>query len=551
MSRTFEIHCHSDRRAHDCKDLDRVCAAPPIIGNGEENCLELCLAQGPQGPGPQGAPGPLYVDANGCLALCIDNVTIQAVPDPAQGNRFCLTAPGSMPPIGTKAIDYDPVTGCLGWQITYANTLFVTENGDNSTAQRTRLDCPYATPWAAIEDAQNGDTVYVFAGTYTSTDLTDRVVADNVKMWCQPNVIINSNAELFWDDGNQLIGSEFRGFANVTLTNTMNRVLTSANNSIIIEGNEFTHEAPFTVTNGSSYFYTVRRDEVIGSGSLVTVNLPLNTDMNVKYHADLAIAGDFTDSQIVLEGISFTGDIDVWVGRLQMIDTHTSNGVVFLSNNLGHQKIHIDDLEQIAVPPVGTSNRPVLGFDTPSGELDIRIRGISNTDGLGYRGNSIITQNLSGVVSTGFIELEGRWLMDEQVGSPFPSNNIGNFAPMSRVNLILDANVDGTAIARTFLNTNNAPGEFFITGRLNYVGGDILGHNAFRLNIDSVSSPTFRDLVISTDRADGPLENSVLGPAIPVKMLKVFCNVPLNLLEYTPLPIAPGSSYIANAIIVA
>ena len=43
------------------------------------------------------------------------------------------------------------------------NELFVSENGNNATAMRGRLDRPYKTPLAAVAAAQAGDTVVIFA----------------------------------------------------------------------------------------------------------------------------------------------------------------------------------------------------------------------------------------------------------------------------------------------------------------------------------------------------------------------------------------------------
>ena len=47
------------------------------------------------------------------------------------------------------------------------NTLYVAKNGDDLTGTRNRLDKPYLTIAGASADAQEGDCVYVFSGSYT------------------------------------------------------------------------------------------------------------------------------------------------------------------------------------------------------------------------------------------------------------------------------------------------------------------------------------------------------------------------------------------------
>jgi hypothetical protein len=63
------------------------------------------------------------------------------------------------------------------------NILYVSKNGDNSTAERGNPYKPWSTPWDAKNSAQfvNGDTVVVFPGTYTanSTGSSDDFVSSS------------------------------------------------------------------------------------------------------------------------------------------------------------------------------------------------------------------------------------------------------------------------------------------------------------------------------------------------------------------------------------
>jgi len=550
----FHIHCHTDRRQHDCKDRDTVCTIPPLAGDGNEDCVTLCLAQGPTvTQGPQGNPGPLYVDNDGCIALCIDNVSIVANSDPAQNNLLCLSAPGSQPPCVDKSLAYfpDQLTGCLGWNVSHERTLFVATTGDDTTAAPYRMDCLYSTPWAAINAATPGDVVYVFPGTYTSVAATDRVVKDGVKMWCLPGVlIISSTAELFYDDGGAMT-SEFRGYADVVLTNNNNRALTFAGNSLIIEGNTFSHTVPFIITNGDLYHYTVEEDRTVSTSQLLLVRLPVNTDMDLKYHVDLAVSDNDTVSQFDLANFGDNGNIDVWVGKFELSDS-SNDGVVFLNTNTCHQKVYIDALVQTGIP-LGGTNRPILGFNFPGGELDISIRDISNnSDDMGFRGNSIISRGPSTTPTTGTIYMQGTLNINVNNAAPDPTNNLSGFETTSRIILNLQMIVNGDpAIGRAFIDATNGPDRIFISGRVRYTGSGALTENAFNIDVSGppTSTPTFRDLVVTTDQAAGPITSPGAGVPILLKLIKVFSNTALSG-AYSDALTAAGGGYNFNGTIV-
>ena len=89
------------------------------------------------------------------------------------------------------------------------NTLFVMNNGDDSTGLRTRLDKPFATIQAAMAAASVQDTVIVYAGTYTATT-GDVVLKLGVKLKMEPGAVLNittCNAAMFeFGSGNGIYG---------------------------------------------------------------------------------------------------------------------------------------------------------------------------------------------------------------------------------------------------------------------------------------------------------------------------------------------------------
>lgn len=64
------------------------------------------------------------------------------------------------------------------------NMLFVSENGNDATGLRTRLDKPFLTISAAMNAATVNDTVYVFPGNYTIPS-GDPFIVPNVNMYCE------------------------------------------------------------------------------------------------------------------------------------------------------------------------------------------------------------------------------------------------------------------------------------------------------------------------------------------------------------------------------
>lgn len=67
--------------------------------------------------------------------------------------------------------------------ITRGNTLFVSKTGDDATASRENMACHYETVEAAIADAQGGDTVVVYPGTYS---LSTPIQKNGVSVYLMP-----------------------------------------------------------------------------------------------------------------------------------------------------------------------------------------------------------------------------------------------------------------------------------------------------------------------------------------------------------------------------
>lgn len=92
-------------------------------------------------------------------------------------NAMFTTLPGSGTHVGISASGTLFRTNAGSSAIWYANSVFVSTNGNNSTGTRGRIDLPFLTPVAAKVVAVAGDTVFVNRGNYpNSTNLFKNLV---------------------------------------------------------------------------------------------------------------------------------------------------------------------------------------------------------------------------------------------------------------------------------------------------------------------------------------------------------------------------------------
>ncbi len=445
-----------------------------------------------------------------------------------------------------KSLGLD-ANGCIGYNISYANTVWVAENGDNATASRERFDCPFATPWDAIDAnntnplaAQVGDTVIILPGNYTfigndNSPNRIRLVKDQVRVFAYPGVNITfattgASVQPFFDDGLPMV-SEFRGFARIVCNYTAdrNRVLSNIASRLILEGDEFIHAVRFFNSNGALYHFKARRDEISLNGGftphahVLAHRQGTNSVIDLKYHVDEAsVPSVFSWTQYDFRNFDANSKLDVFIGRLFMSDTSRS-GVFYLDGMRGKTKLWCDQLQQRGTPVSGFG-RSVLFFVNAGGENDIRIRAIDNEDLLGFRGNTIISAG-PGTIANGTIELEGRFQFNVSPGTD-PTNNL-IFFPGSQVVLDLNLNVTNPNVNRALFNVTGVPSTVYITGKVNYIGGAGALNAPFQINTGSASAPTFKDFTLSTTVV--PFVQSVAGAASNIRFIDTWCNVQLPL----------------------
>lgn len=73
-----------------------------------------------------------------------------------------------------------------GWSITLQNIVFVSQNWNDTTGLRNRLDKPFLTIWAATAVALDWDTIWVYPGTY---NITSTLAISNYNLYLQDATI--------------------------------------------------------------------------------------------------------------------------------------------------------------------------------------------------------------------------------------------------------------------------------------------------------------------------------------------------------------------------
>lgn len=159
--------------------------------------------------------------------------------------------------------------------------LFVSENGDNTSGTKGRIDLPYATIGAAETAASLGDTIFVFPGQFNATALGK----DGITYYFCAGAVVNQPvigpASYLFSDATLPLGGKFTVLGEGNFTNLFSNILGQKNGSqIYIEGNRFvtgsTGEAAFysesTVANADpSNTTTIVADEIVSLGNGVFV----------------------------------------------------------------------------------------------------------------------------------------------------------------------------------------------------------------------------------------------------------------------------------------
>ena len=109
----------------------------------------------------------------------------------------------------------------------YGRILYVSQGGNDDSAEVQSIQRPYRTISRAVSAATSGDTIYVFPGTYGSEG---DIYKDGITMYCEPNVLLDEGT--YWT-GTASSTYSLLGHADITSNTDLNNpfILDACTNS--------------------------------------------------------------------------------------------------------------------------------------------------------------------------------------------------------------------------------------------------------------------------------------------------------------------------------
>jgi len=206
---------------------------------------------------------------------------------------------------------------------------------------------PFATPSAAVQAAQAGDTVVVYAGTYTNPSTitgSNVLVKDGVKVFCYPNVEINYTSTLggnspFWDQGVD-VDAQILGFANIRINNGISPDfqlwLTAPNSRLSVQCNKLSMRRRIRCTNGLKLHIECHEEIRCTYVQILSIRLAPDTNMDFRltahdFYATREDAGLDTDySTLGLWNFGEDGSIYMNFIKIHVGDTFFLTGYFFM-----------------------------------------------------------------------------------------------------------------------------------------------------------------------------------------------------------------------------
>ena len=450
-----------------------------------------------------------------------------------------------------------------------ANTVFVMENGNDGTGTRERFDLPFASVSAAVQAAQAGDTVEVYAGTYDEPDpitAANVLVKDGVNVYFHPNTFLTYSSTAgsnspFWDQGVG-VTAKIWGYADIRINSLGGGVggqlyLTHPDSDIQIECNTLSMRRRIRCTNGTRLHITCHEEIRCTYVQILSIRLAPNTDLDLQVHApdwwaDISEAGTDTDySAIGLRDFGPNGRISL-KGRLHYFDAFFSTGVQYLEDL--ECPVEIDMIYKYEGRGLGNG---VYQFDDRTKMIAYIVReraqwdvNIHLDDHVGMPIASALQFNTLPSNSSGNITLTGRIEMPPQPWTGAVSS-LSSLPDDSRVNLNLDLFIENNvALAdvrfRHFMLLNSTSESIYVRGKIRY---DNAGDNTrFPFGIFVVGqlpTATLKDLTIESVGA--PLNGLAFSPGgglENIKCMSVFSNVAFDPVNFAaviePVTVSPS-----------
>lgn len=517
-------------------------------------------------------------DVTGGLCIPIDNFTWSGSPTYLLtitdcGSPYVVDLSDLAPDGVVNSVTYNPITRELiitttepnNFTVTIpdyliANTIYVMENGNDSTGTRERLDLPFATPWAAIAAAQPGDTVIVHPHTYVWPNqvTTQRLIKDGVNMFCHPGTVINFSSTAtttgtspFSDDGVQVIGGIY-GHGEFTFLGTSPGSLTIAlqniNSEVTIECKSFYNRTRLTSTGAKKF---IMRGEKHTGGDTSIIRMFMATPQPTifihefdevvqdnTYNASTSGNGAFSPYQ--LRNFTEQGSINIKVKRLQYRTSFSSQGLFFCQ--FLACPVNIDtNTEYIGDGTGYDAHYNLIGSSEACSALwNVKVSS-KNHSGMGWR------WGLGGGVGPNYGKFYFTGVHKTPISGTISAAGRATFSGMSslsKLELNLDLQVENRTTTLDYwydfiiASTN----IHYVTGKLRFVTTDVTAA-PFRIpNSGTNGVPYLKNLTVETDStylAEGGGAPQLSVPCMAVYSNKGFDPV-LHAAAIEPLTVSPA-----------
>lgn len=357
-------------------------------------------------------------------------------------------------------------------QVSVSNTVYVMAApfGDDTLGLRERLDRPFASPWAAVDAAQAGDTIVVLPGTYSySNAFSNRYLPKNgTKMYCYPGVTIRNTIAgrfPFWDQG-VAIEWEMLGYADIELFNAEeNETFMTQNSSYRIECNNLTKTGRWNSNAGARFDLLVRgvldcrRQTLMVWRNSVSQPTVLNLDVN-EWRATRDVFG-FSYAAWDFRNFSESGQININIKKF----VHHHSGIGGFFNHVTEYADKNIIIGEMLIDPAG---QPALGNYLFGG---VNFGGKINMQVF----NMDTTMNMPRFTGAATVPLRGRIYLQGEMDKPNYGGNPPLFSGLlsnSNLEMELDLQVTDTNIGQYLFNLNGQPTKSSIKGKLYYGASD-------------------------------------------------------------------------------
>lgn len=204
--------------------------------------------------------------------------------------------------------------------IPIGNSVFVNTLGNDTTGTRERFDLPFLTLNAAKNEANSGDTIFVYSGTYNEINALHK---DGVKWNFLGNPTLNLFAPNVWDDGGLETDIQISGNANI-IHSSIGTVLGTRNDNTTVN-----FQADSVTSQGVNVLYLQGGSGIIDIKNKLSVTL-INRCIALRGNSSFTINVDeiacLSTSNKTSSGIDVGNQVPLYSGNTTVNARNIYNG---------------------------------------------------------------------------------------------------------------------------------------------------------------------------------------------------------------------------------